>query len=88
MKLGDGLSLDPSEVLRYSIWMEAVITNYSQIFYEHQHGNLDDDLYVSARRRLSKIMSQPGARDWWMDWRNDFTDEFQRSVEEIISDVA
>jgi hypothetical protein len=88
VKLRDGHPLGPFEVMQYSIWMEAVITNYSQIFYEHEHGNIDEDLYLSARRRLAKILSEPGAADWWQDWRGDFTEEFQSAVDRIIDDAA
>jgi len=88
VKLGDGSVLEPHEILQYSIWMEAVMTNYSQIFYEHQHGRLGDDVYFSARRRLTKILAQPGAEEWWKEWRNDFTLEFQDAVERIIGGDA
>jgi hypothetical protein len=87
-KLGDQKELTVAERIQYSIWMEGIITNYSQIFYVHQQGNLDDNLHEAAENRLRKILSKPGALEWWQSCRSDFTQEFQDDVDRIVGDSA
>jgi hypothetical protein len=87
-KLSDQRELTLAERMQYSIWMEGVVTNYSQIFYVHQQGSLDDNLLEAAESRLEKILSKPGALEWWSDCRSDFTQEFQDAVDRIIADSA
>ena len=83
-------NLDAEDSLRFTIWMETLLSGLENTHYQYRMGFLDEDRWGLHHHRLRELMSPPGIDEWWRTsaFRNGPSPEFVALVEEILGEEA
>lgn len=58
-------SLDPGEKARMSQVFYMTFRNFENMFYQHQKGYLDEDVWIGWKRLMLNYHARPGFQSWW-----------------------
>jgi hypothetical protein len=84
-KLESRERLTGEEFAQYVLFIWAMLTHHWQIFYQHQHGMIDDAVFEAYKARLHAILGTSlSSAIWRSRIKSGFPVEFQQYVEEQL----
>ncbi len=76
--------LEPSERLRHTLLMRAIIGFYEDTYVQFAEGMCDRETWELAKVALRPILSTPGASAWWNANRELVRSEFRVEIDELV----
>lgn len=70
---------------QYGYWIAAANVGWMDSFAQHERGLLDDDVYLTFRRTLANILSQPQARAMWENYLRVPGTKYAAFVDDVIA---
>jgi hypothetical protein len=83
-KLRRGEPLDDEEIVAYRFHLQGALTNQWQVFYQHRHGLVEDEILAAYERRNSLFWSQRFFRWAWPEMRVGYPPDFQSYMDRLI----
>lgn len=82
----DPESLNPSERARFYSGVLITFRSIEALFHFHREGSVADWGAASHRATMIDLLGMPGFRKYWIDRRHWFSEEFQREVDQWLSE--
>jgi hypothetical protein len=70
---------------QFGYWITAANVGWMDSFAQHERGLLDDDVYLTFRRTLANILSQPQARAIWENYLRVPGTKYAAFVDDVIA---
>jgi hypothetical protein len=84
--LQDFPNLTPEKQVEFGMLLQAVVRHIEQAFMIKNEGLLPERTYKAALVNLGRIMSYPGAKNWWLTRKDTFDSEFVKSLESRVKE--
>lgn len=82
----NGEELTSADRLRLSVWIRMSFRAAENIFYQHRVGTFDDGEFEGARKFHGRQLSNARSREWWEEYKDEFSPEFRKEVELIYQE--
>lgn len=86
-KIGNGEELDPNDAFRYEMYIRRLFRGAENTFYQHRVGTLTESEFEGQLNFLGRTLSQQGYRDFWAEYSNDFSTEFQLEIDGLFAEM-
>ena len=77
-------SLDPNDVLQFSVLFGSYMRRIENAYYQHLLGLVDSDHWQTTERTLRYMIRSNGGKTWWVWSRQIYSDRFVAYVENCI----
>ena len=75
-------ALSQEERTRFGFILIALFRNFENVFYQHQHGVVDDTIWEGWSFRIRSNFAAPGVQVWWKTARLAYSVPFRKFLEE------
>jgi hypothetical protein len=79
--IADRDSLTEEDRRRFDPLIMMLLESSSQQFFFHRQGVLSAEAWELSEAGLVWMLTQPGVRQWWRDWKSVFPTEFREYLE-------
>ena len=79
----DYATLEGPERFRFGAYCYSLFRSYENLFYQHEQGTVDSDLWRGFHNMLVRDLKTPGHVAWWDSQKNIFSSDFQRYVDPL-----
>jgi hypothetical protein len=80
-------TLEPAQIMSYSMVVMAVFEGYEDTFLQHQAGTMDIASWNTELVSMRSYFAAPSVRGIWRRFRDSFTDDFRILVDLQMKDV-
>ena len=80
-------NLDEDEQFSFAFMALAYMRVFETLYYQREHGTLEEQLYQSEHNSLNWAFGHRGMRDWWNSNTISFSPEFRAHVRQVIQDL-
>jgi hypothetical protein len=80
-------TMDHNQYTQFYLWMGAVYFTWEDIFYQHRDGLVDDERHVGTLTQLKQNFQRPGFRAAWTMLRTNYGSDFQRFMDDLMSET-
>ncbi len=84
--IGSFDDLAAPERFRFSASFGHLLRVFEQLYYQHQVGSIDSEVWRGFRNQLHDAMAYPGVRTWWATRRHWYGDQFVAFVDAHVTD--
>jgi hypothetical protein len=77
-------SLENEDAVRYGMLMTQFCRVFDTQYHQYLSGALTEDLWVSSERSIAFVMNRKGSKLWWSRYGNQFSDPFQKFMQQTI----
>ncbi len=78
-------SVGPREQARVHLYNSEQMSYCESAFNLWRQGALDEATYLSRENVIVSVLTNPGAETWWNDWKHIFMPDFQRRIDDRLS---
>jgi len=79
--------LSDSDRQRFDACMHMEFSNNASRYQLLREGVMNRDTWEQAERGMRWILTQPGAREWWSAWSQNFGPELHKLVERLVREA-
>jgi hypothetical protein len=83
----DMSALSEDEQISFSFMNVMVMRVYETLYYQHQAGTIEDQLYLGEENTIKWAIANPGFREWWLANPISFGPEFRDYIAKLIEDI-
>jgi len=84
----DLAALPPEQRAQFAFLQVSLFRNYENIFYQHEHGAIDEIVWEGWSVRMRRSFATPGVRTWWAQDRLVYSAPFRSFLEESLPEAA
>ncbi len=81
-----GEPLSGADQSRYWSYAFARLRYWEDVHYQYRAGLFDENEFVAQRESWRQVLRQPGLRQFWGQFRSNFSPEFAADVDALVSD--
>jgi hypothetical protein len=81
----DPLSLDGDEQLRFRLLMQNILWSLWNVYAQSSYVDLSESVWEAQLPTLTRVMSTPGGRWFWENFRHEFEESFRSEVDKTLT---
>lgn len=79
-------NLKDEDLVRYGMLMTQFCRVFDAQCHQYISRSLSDDMWRSSLRSIQFVLRRKGAREWWSSWGYQYTEDFQKTVAELLEE--